>query len=148
MLMLPIGATSRLGIAAALWVAVSLAAVASSLQVTTNPDDAKAAVERGRVMFEQYCASCHGKGGTGDGPAASAMTTKPTNLTIMQKRNGAFFPAQAESAIRGTSPVVAHGAPGMMVWAAMFRADSRRNRTLVDTRIRELVAFIETIQEK
>jgi hypothetical protein len=36
----------------------------------------------------------------------------------------------------------------MMVWAAMFLADARGNRTLVDTRIRELVAFIETIQEK
>jgi mono/diheme cytochrome c family protein len=72
----PTGAPSRLGIAAALWLAMSLAAISSSLQVTSNPD-AKAAVERGRGMFEQYCAACHGKGGTGDGPAAAAMTTKP-----------------------------------------------------------------------
>jgi mono/diheme cytochrome c family protein len=30
----------------------------------------KAAVERGQAMFVQYCSACHGKGGTGDGPAA------------------------------------------------------------------------------
>lgn len=147
MLKSPTAATSRLAIAAALWLAMPLAAISSSPQVVSNPD-VKAAVERGQAMFEQYCSACHGKGGTGDGPAAASMTTKPTNLTVMKKRHGAFLAAQVESAIRGTSPVVAHGVPGMMVWAAMFRADARGNRTLVDTRIRELVAFVETIQEK
>jgi mono/diheme cytochrome c family protein len=126
---------------------MSLTAISSSLQVTPNPA-AKAAIERGRGSFEQYCAACHGKGGTGDGPAASAMTTKPTNLTLMQERNGAFFTAQVESAIRGTSPVVAHGVPAMMMWAAMFRADAHGNRAIVNGRIRDLVAFIETIQTK
>lgn len=147
MLTSPTGAAARLGIAAALWLAMSLAALSSSLQVTSNPE-AKAAVERGRGMFEHYCAACHGKGGTGDGPAAASMTTKPTNLTVMQKRHGAFFTAQVESAVRGTSPVVAHGAPGMMVWAAMFRADAHGNPAVVDARIGDLVAFIETIQTK
>jgi hypothetical protein len=66
----------------------------------------------------------------------------------MQKRHGAFFTAQVESAVRGTSPVVAHGVPGMMVWAAMFRADAHGNQAVVDARIGDLVTFIETIQTK
>ena len=69
MLKPPIAATSRLAIAAALWLALPLAAISSSLQVTSNPD-VKAAVERGQAMFVQYCSACRGKGRTGDGPAA------------------------------------------------------------------------------
>jgi mono/diheme cytochrome c family protein len=139
--------TSRVGIAAALWLAMSVTAISGSVQITSNPA-AKATIERGRGMFEQYCAVCHGKGGTGDGPAASAMTTKPTDLTLMQHRNGVFFAAQIESAISGTDPVVAHGVPGMMMWGAIFRADAHGDEAAVDARIRDLVAFIETIQKK
>ena len=139
--------SSRVGIAAVLWLAMSVAAISSSAQTTTS-SAAKAAVARGRAMFEQHCAACHGKGGNGDGPAASAMTTKPTDLRLMQARHGAFLAAQVESAIRGTDPVVAHGVPGMMVWGAIFRADAHGNEAAVDARIRDLVAFIETIQKK
>jgi mono/diheme cytochrome c family protein len=139
--------SSRVGIAAVLWLAISVTAIAGSVQIASNPA-AKATIERGRGMFEQYCAVCHGKGGTGDGPAASAMTTKPTDLTLMQQRNGVFFAAQIESAVRGTDPVVAHGVPGMMVWGAIFRADAHGNEAAADARIRDLVAFIETIQKK
>jgi mono/diheme cytochrome c family protein len=100
------------------------------------------------VMYQQHCAACHGRNGKGDGPAASAMTTKPTDITVMQRRHGAFFTAQLESAIRGTDPVVAHGVPGMMVWGALFRADAHGNEAVVDARIEDLVAFVETIQQK
>jgi len=127
--------------------ALSVLPASGSAQATRNPA-AKAEVERGQVQFEQYCAVCHGKGGKGDGPAASAMTSKPTNLTLMQKRQGAFFAAQVESAIRGTDPVIAHGVPGMMVWGALFRANARGDEAAVDARIHDLVAFIESIQEK
>ena len=27
-------------------------------------------LENGRVLFERYCAACHGKGGLGDGPVS------------------------------------------------------------------------------
>ena len=141
--------TSRVGIATltALWLAMSVAATSGSAQTTMSPA-AKAAAARGRVMFEQHCAACHGKGGSGDGPTASAMKTRPTDLTLMQERHGAFLAAQVESAIRGTDPVVAHGVPGMMVWGAIFRADAHGNEAAVDARIRDLVVFIETIQKK
>jgi mono/diheme cytochrome c family protein len=38
-------------------------------------------VERGKSLFVQYCASCHGPAGKGDGPAASVLNPKPKNLT-------------------------------------------------------------------
>jgi mono/diheme cytochrome c family protein len=133
--------------AIALSMALGILSTSGAAQTTANPA-ATAAVERGRVLFEQHCAVCHGKGGKGDGPAASATARKPTNVTLMQKRHGAFFAAQAESAIRGTDPVVAHGVPGMLVWGAIFRAHARGDEAAVDARIRDLVAFMESIQER
>ena len=130
--------------ARSLSIALGILSTSGSAQTTANP----AAVERGRMLFDQHCALCHGKGGKGDGPAASTLNKRPTNVTLMQKRHGAFFAAQAESAIRGTNPVVAHGAPGMMVWGAIFRANAHGGEAAVDARVRDLLAFIESIQEK
>ncbi len=41
-----------------------------------NGDPAK-----GKVSFEQICASCHGTSGKGDGPAGAALSPKPRDLT-------------------------------------------------------------------
>ena len=41
-----------------------------------------AAIERGQKLFQQFCASCHGKSGRGDGPLAAALTPKPANLAV------------------------------------------------------------------
>ncbi len=36
---------------------------------------------KGKATFEQYCASCHGSSGKGDGPAGAALNPKPKDLT-------------------------------------------------------------------
>lgn len=38
-------------------------------------------VDKGKALYAQQCASCHGSGGKGDGPAAAALQPKPRNLT-------------------------------------------------------------------
>lgn len=38
------------------------------------------AVTAGKVIFETSCATCHGPGGKGDGPAAEALDPKPATL--------------------------------------------------------------------
>jgi mono/diheme cytochrome c family protein len=35
----------------------------------------------GKEKFDQICASCHGPGGKGDGPAAAALDPKPRDLS-------------------------------------------------------------------
>ncbi len=40
----------------------------------------------GKALYDKNCASCHGTGGKGDGPAAKAMKTKPTDLTGAQTK--------------------------------------------------------------
>lgn len=37
-------------------------------------------IERGKALYRQYCASCHGINGQGDGPLAKNLTPKPADL--------------------------------------------------------------------
>ena len=39
-------------------------------------------VERGQEVYEQWCASCHGAEGSGDGPAAEYMIPRPRDFTL------------------------------------------------------------------
>ncbi len=48
-------------------------------------------VETGRADFLAFCSSCHGVGGTGDGPAAGGLPTPPSDLTRLAARNGGTF---------------------------------------------------------
>ena len=47
---------------------------------TPKHDDAL--LKRGQQMFGQYCASCHGESGKGDGPGGANLTIKPQDLTV------------------------------------------------------------------
>jgi len=56
----------------------------------------------GRALFQDYCVSCHGAGGQGDGPAAAGLARKPADLTGIAARNGGVFPmVQVMSVIDG-----------------------------------------------
>lgn len=46
----------------------------------------------GRALYADYCASCHGDGGKGDGPAAAGLGKAPADLTTIAARNGGSFP--------------------------------------------------------
>jgi mono/diheme cytochrome c family protein len=43
----------------------------------TAPEFGKASAGRGKVIYKEYCAQCHGMKGKGDGPAASGLEPKP-----------------------------------------------------------------------
>lgn len=43
----------------------------------TSQEFANASVERGQIVYKEYCAQCHGATGKGDGPAASGLEPKP-----------------------------------------------------------------------
>lgn len=46
----------------------------------------------GRSLFMEFCTSCHGATGKGDGPAAAGLDRKPADLTHISARNGGTFP--------------------------------------------------------
>jgi mono/diheme cytochrome c family protein len=43
----------------------------------TGPEFANANIDRGKTLYKEYCAQCHGFTGKGDGPAASGLEPKP-----------------------------------------------------------------------
>jgi len=101
----------------------------------------------GKEMYTHYCAACHGAEGKGNGPAADALKTPPTDLTALSKNNGGTYPAlKVSSAIRGTAKVAAHGSQEMPVWGDLFRAISGGHQTEVDQRIANLVSYIKSLQ--
>ncbi|QXI63896.1 hypothetical protein CP157_01623 [Paracoccus marcusii] len=42
--------------------------------------------------YADYCASCHGPGGRGNGPAAVGMVPAPADLTMLAAQDGGVFP--------------------------------------------------------
>ena len=129
-----------------LFCGIVLVSTAAFGQAVSKPD--RAAIDRGKTTFKESCAACHGEGGRGNGPAADAMKQRPSNLTRFTREKGVFPASDIQASIKGTSAVVAHGAPGMMVWGALFLADANGNQAKADARIADLVAFIESIQVK
>jgi mono/diheme cytochrome c family protein len=103
----------------------------------------------GRDLFEFYCASCHGRDGTGGGPVVQALRVPPPDLTRIAARNGGTFPrAGVQAFVTGDKEVPpAHGSKEMPVWGPIFRdldANDKSNRV----RIANIVDYIASIQAK
>ncbi|MCD2259589.1 c-type cytochrome [Psychroserpens luteolus] len=51
-------------------------------------------IEKGKRIYYQICATCHGRSGTGDGPTASTLEKKPADHTsnlVQSQTDGALF---------------------------------------------------------
>ncbi|HLZ42810.1 MAG TPA: cytochrome c [Candidatus Sulfotelmatobacter sp.] len=139
---------------------VAILAMISAFAVAQQaPDQAAPAVKHvpithspansGKAMFNDYCAVCHGKDATGNGPAASAMKTPPTNLTTLAKKNDGKYPAAHVAAvIRGQAGTPSHGSQDMPVWGPLFSSIDQGRQGQVQQRIANLVTYVEGIQAK
>ena len=103
----------------------------------------------GQQMYESYCAACHGKTGKGDGPAASALKTPPSDLTTLAKNNKGQFPAlHVFHTINGEEGVAAHGSKDMPVWGPPLRAISGGSSAEVQMRVSNITSYVESLQTK
>jgi mono/diheme cytochrome c family protein len=103
-------------------------------------------VAQGRQMYLEYCGSCHGLTGEGDGPVARVLSTPPANLRRLSERFGNPLPEdQVARFIDGRAEVKAHGPRDMPVWGARFYAETH-NESAVRARIAKLVAYLQSIQ--
>jgi mono/diheme cytochrome c family protein len=87
-------------------------------------------IERGRTLFSQHCAACHGAGGRGDGPAAVALRNPPEDLTRIAPPP--YFP-DGVVAYR-----IATGRDGMPAWKGLLR----------DRDIWDLINFIRSLRRE
>jgi len=139
---------------AVILVVISAFAVAQDAPAQTAPTVkhvpiTNAPSNSGKEMFNSYCAVCHGKDGKGDGPAASAMKTSPTDLTALAKKEGGKYPAAHVAAvIRGQATLASHGSQDMPVWGQLFSSISQGHEAQVQQRTANLVKYVETLQAK
>ena len=104
-------------------------------------------VGRGRALYLQNCATCHGLAGEGDGPMACALTTPPANLRRLSERLGNPLPEdQIARFIDGRVDIRAHGPRDMPVWGNRFYEESGGNERQAQKRIAELAAYLQSIQ--
>ncbi len=112
--------------------------VGSLPSVVTDAQDAPEASERGKEVYEESCAHCHGTEGRGDGSAAENLLPKPRDFT-----RGLYKIRSTEAGELPTDQdlydIITEGMPGssMPGWETSLNANDRW----------ELVAYIKTFHE-
>lgn len=129
--------------------AMGQAAPAQSTITVKHVPITKTPSTSGKEMFKTYCAVCHGVDGKGNGPAAPAMKTNPTDLTALaQKSSGKYPSAHVAAVIRGQASTPSHGSQDMPVWGRLFSSIDQGHDAQVQQRVTNLVDYIETVQAK
>ena len=112
-------------------------------------------ISKGRVTYRVYCINCHGAKAKGDGNLAELLTVKVSDLTQIKKENDGKYPADdVAKTIDGREQVRGHGMKEMPVWGDVFQtsvadpsAPDEAGEERARTKIRELILYLETIQE-
>jgi mono/diheme cytochrome c family protein len=139
---------------AVILIAISTFAIGQQASVQTPPTVkhvpiTNAPSNSGKEMFRSYCAVCHGTDAKGNGPAASALKTAPSDLTLLAQRNSGKYPAaHVSSVIRGQATLASHGNQDMPVWGPLFSSISQGHEAQVQQRTANLVNYIEGLQAK
>jgi len=106
-----------------------------------------AANNGGEVLYAQYCRSCHGDEAKGDGPAASALKVRPTDLTQIAKRYKGFPTDKVMDWIDGETHAIGHGSREMPVWGRRFRRSPGGEKG-TQSEIALLTKYLESIQQR
>lgn len=105
--------------------------------------------DSGAHLYREFCSSCHGDSGKGDGPGAETLPRRPTDLTRLARRNGGVFPRKDVLAVvEAVKQVPDHPRPPMPNWWDMFYRLERGNERALRQRIDALVSHIESLQLK
>ena len=134
--------------AAVLALAIAAGAQDQATQIKhgTAPETSPAS---GREMFNNYCATCHGRDAKGDGPAAAALKVAPADLTLLAKKNNGKYPSmRVTTVLNGQADLAAHGNKEMPVWGPVFFRMSQGHQGEVVQRIANLNRYVESLQAK
>ncbi len=100
-------------------------------------------------MYAKYCASCHGLAGGGDGPAAPALKSASSNLTLLTKSHNGKFPRVLvyETVCSGTR-LPARTNSHMPAWGNAFVSMDGSRSQIPVLRLKALGEFIASVQVK
>lgn len=139
------------GVAAALAVALATGATTrTAVAADGQSPDGQASRFVGSDLYRNYCVTCHGKAGHGDGALADMLKKRPPDLTLFARNNNGVFPSElVRKIIDGRQPVPGHGGKDMPVWGDAFKsAHGGGGESAVQERIDALVRHIESLQVK
>jgi len=125
--------------------AVGQQAAQPKIEKTSAPYTSPAS---GKLMFNTYCASCHGAGAKGNGPAAAAVKGGVPDLTMLAKSHGGKYPMHVYEVIKGDTLVPAHGSVDMPVWGPVLTRVSEGSNAELQQRLNNLTAYIGSLQQK
>jgi len=138
------------------WIWVSILAVATVWVPGVSYSQDR---ESGQYWYLNYCASCHGRAGKGDGSVAKVLNKTPADLTKLSDANGGTFPSErVVETIIGRREVEAHGTKEIPVWGMPLWGGAREMPVwgravryapgIVRARVRAIVNYISTLQGK
>jgi mono/diheme cytochrome c family protein len=120
--------------------------------------------DMGKLEYQSNCASCHGIGAKGDGPMSAELKKRPTDLTVLAKKNNGVFPLNyVYRVIDGRDQIASHGTREMPVWGYRFVPPQHFDLKLADdyvysppnspepvvhARILAVIDYLNRIQEK
>jgi len=88
-----------------------------------------AETDQGKQLYMQYCSSCHGKDGRGNGSVSPYLKIKVPDLTLLAKENKGIYPLDDVMAtIDGRRAVRTHGDRDMPVWGEIFRKETEQGK--------------------
>lgn len=124
------------------WLLVGLAGLGGAAQ---RPE--RDAATKGKVIYQRYCASCHGVEARGNGPLAADLRIPPTDLTRLVEKNRGRFPFDLVArSIDGRQTTRGHGTPDMPVWGEIFPRTAGTESPSVDTAVGRITHYLWSIQ--
>jgi len=111
--------------------------------------DSRKEMFSGSDLFKTYCTTCHGASAKGDGVLAAQLRVRPTDLTLLARKNkGKWDGEKVARVIDGRDSVKGHGGTDMPVWGDAFK-NSRDGfkEEIVKAKVDALRDYIESLQE-
>ena len=104
-------------------------------------------ISRGRELFLQHCAACHGAKADGHGPLADELSPRPADLRQLSKKYG--NPLREDQIARfmdGRAQVAAHGSREMPVWGEEMWQSPKGKSTQVSDSVADIIRYLQSIQ--
>jgi mono/diheme cytochrome c family protein len=131
--------------------------LAASVVLSTTAFGQQKSTDAGKQEFEITCAICHGMDAKGDGMVGEALKVKPTDLTLLTKKNGGVFPIDyVTKVIDGRELIKIHGSRDMPIWGTRYSINAAEHyvdvpydqEAYVRSHILTLVDYLYRIQQK
>lgn len=142
------------GVRAIVWNGLRIGCVLVAAFLAWPPAGAHAAAKKdaGKLAYLRYCSACHGEEAKGDGVVSGFLRPRPTNLTLIAKKNGGKFPfMKVLHAIDGTISIAAHGKKDMPVWGAVLKEEApseSAGEAAVRGTLTLITSYLQSIQQK